>query len=147
MRGPVELSFVAEVILPSVKVGPEDLYKQTAAKEMHERININSERFKHSGSEAACLISQGELKQQIARRRRTAKNCAAFLRHALRRHFSIVYLNPTPIAELAADTAAELKTKAGDSIGLTNLGKVPTGITPGFGMFEGGSESPDEAIE
>jgi hypothetical protein len=48
---------------------------------------------------------------------------------------------------LAADTAAELKTKAGASIGLTNLGKVPTGITPGIGMFEGGSESPDEAIE
>ena len=70
-----------------------------------------------------------------------------FLRYALRRHFSIVYLNPTPIAELAADTAAELKPKAGASIRLTNLGKVPTGITPGFGMFEGGSESPDEAIE
>jgi hypothetical protein len=94
-------------------------------------------------------IPEGELKQQTARRRRTklAKNCAALLRHALRRHFSIVYLNPTPIAELAADTAAELKPKAGASIGLTNLGKVSTGIRPGFGMFEGGSESPDEAIE
>ena len=98
-------------------------------------IELTSSR-KHSGSEAACLISQGELKQQIARRRRTAKNCAAFLRHALRRHFSIIYINPTPIAELAADTAAELKPKAGDSIGLTNLGKVPTGIKSGSGMFE-----------
>ena len=60
MRGPVELSVVAKVILPSVKVGPEDLNKQTAGKEMHERININSERAKHSGSETAGLASQNE---------------------------------------------------------------------------------------
>jgi len=37
---------------------------------------------------------------------------------------------------LAADTAAELKPKAGDSIGLTNLDKVSTRINSGFGMFE-----------
>jgi hypothetical protein len=60
LRGPVELSLVAEIIFPSVKVGPEDLYKQTAGKEMHERINIISERIKHSGSETACLASQKE---------------------------------------------------------------------------------------
>ena len=49
---------------------------------------------------------------------------------------SIIYINPTPIAELTADTSAELKPKAGDSIGLTNLGKVSTRIKSGFGMFE-----------
>jgi hypothetical protein len=37
LRGPVELSVVAEVILLSVKIGPEDLNKQTAGKEMRER--------------------------------------------------------------------------------------------------------------
>jgi hypothetical protein len=49
-----------EVILPSVKISPEDLYKQIAGKEMHERINIISDRIKHSGSETACLASQKE---------------------------------------------------------------------------------------
>jgi hypothetical protein len=37
LRGPVELSIVAEVIISSVKVGPEELNKQTAGKEMRER--------------------------------------------------------------------------------------------------------------
>ena len=57
---PVELSVVAEVILLSVKIGPEDLNKQTAGKEMLERINIVSKWIKHSGSETACLASQKE---------------------------------------------------------------------------------------
>jgi hypothetical protein len=35
LRGPFELSIVAEVILPSVKVGPEELNKQTAGKEVN----------------------------------------------------------------------------------------------------------------
>jgi hypothetical protein len=48
LRGPVELSLVAEVIFPSVKVGPEDLYKQTAGKEMHERIDVIWEKIKQN---------------------------------------------------------------------------------------------------
>jgi hypothetical protein len=61
LRGPVELSIVAEVILPSVKVGPEELNKQTAGKEMLERINIISKWIKHNNaSETACLASQKE---------------------------------------------------------------------------------------
>ena len=61
MRGPVELSVVAEVILLSVKIGPEDLNKQIAGKEMLERINIISKWIKHNNaSETACLASQKE---------------------------------------------------------------------------------------
>jgi hypothetical protein len=61
LRGPVELSVVAEVILLSVKIGPEDLNKQTAGKEMLERINIISKWIKHNNaSETACLASQKE---------------------------------------------------------------------------------------
>ena len=108
---------------------------------MLERINIISKWIKHNNaSETACLASQKESSNNKQReddeQNQLTKNCAAFLRHALRRHFSIIVLNPTPIAELAADTAAELKPKAADSIGLTNLGKVSTRIKSGFGMFE-----------
>ena len=65
-----------------------------------------------------------------------------------------LYLNPTPIAELSVETAAELTPTTGSKtpttgykIGLSTGDKISTGIRPGFGMFEGGSESPDDAIE
>jgi hypothetical protein len=58
-----------------------------------------------------------------------------------------LYLNPTPIVELNVETAAELTPTTGSNVGLSTGDKMSTGKRPGFGMFEGGSESPDEAIE
>ena len=70
-------------------------------------------------------------------------------------HFSVTpyggifekYLNPTPITELSVETAAELTPTTGSKIGLPTRDKMATGIRPRFGMFEGGSESPDDSIE
>ena len=58
-----------------------------------------------------------------------------------------LYLNTIPKAELNVETAAELTPTTGSNVGLSTGDKMSTGIKPGFGMFEGGSESPDEAIE
>jgi hypothetical protein len=59
-----------------------------------------------------------------------------------------LYLNPTPIIESNVVTAAaELTPTTGTNVGLSTGDKMSTGIRPGFGMFEGGSESPDDAIE
>ncbi len=58
-----------------------------------------------------------------------------------------LYLNPTPITELSVETAAELTPTSGTNVGLSTGDKMSTGIRPGFGMFEAGSESPDDAIE
>ena len=58
-----------------------------------------------------------------------------------------MYLNPTPIVELNVETAAELTPTTGSKIGLPTGDKMSTGKSPGLGMFEAGSESPDDAIE
>ena len=56
-------------------------------------------------------------------------------------------LNPTPIIESNVETSAELIPTTGSNVGLPTGDKMSAGISPGFGMFEGGSECPDDAIE
>ena len=56
-------------------------------------------------------------------------------------------LNPTPIIESNVESAAELTPTTGSNVGLPTGDKMSAGISPGFGMFEGGSECPDDAIE
>jgi hypothetical protein len=48
---------------------------------------------------------------------------------------------------LSVETAAELTPTNGSNVGLSTEDKMATGIRPGLGMFEAGSESPDDAIE
>ena len=56
-------------------------------------------------------------------------------------------LNPTPIIDSNIEISAELTSTTGSNVGLPTGDKMSAGISPGFGMFEGGSESPDDAIE
>jgi hypothetical protein len=58
-----------------------------------------------------------------------------------------LYLNPTPIIQSNVETAAELTPTTGSNVGLPIGDKMSTGIRPGLGIFEAGSESPDDAIE
>ena len=91
-------------------------------------------------------IPEEFLKQQIARKNRLLKIVQNFPVTPYGGIFE-QYLNPTPIAELSVETAAELTPTTGPNVGLPTGDKISTGIRPGFGMFDGGSESPDDAIE